>query len=812
MTTKTVSDTGNQQLAEVPTVVLCHGDGAIEEGRELLRLAESLGIADRLCLIALNTRADAYNTLPDTFHRIVLELPDERYHSRDLQARRYIDPDVGLREMVGARRNRPVGRYYVDNAENLANVEAKIQSIVRNFVERFTEDPDVTGPEVVNVFQMAAGGGGTGSGVLPLMIGMVDTITDELESVVDVGFYQWTIATLATVENFHSDGRAPDINWRYLGNSLALLEELQALTGEADVQYPMEIPLVGAEDAGLQRDAYRLSHNPLEGVYLLRYEEDTAIDNDEYKRGIDRTVASTVLMWMRQDADGEGVENEIEKLDDTFMELRAATFQTPTEAMRDLLDAQDDAEMAQSKLNEQTARQTELTAAIEQLDAILDAKEAFKTGNLDISTEVVDDAVMEPVRKAFTRCWTVSGNVDVTSLHEQVVDEWLEELRSQREFSFHDLVDGERLFEMCFLAALETRVERAVDGHAFVQEIHTFVDSHEDAIVEFDATFDPDAEPEVQWSDSIEPLLSAQLEELRAELEGMSLTDRMDRSRVRKLKSEIASTEEKLSELQSLATERDQLVQTAEALSERREDCEADLTARRATLRQERSDVEDEIEVLDQRIESAEDRIDRYSSEALASSLGRFVTLPVTSDAQVTDDLVAEDPGITALVEQGIVDRGTVVDLFRKLLRGTDKDQLEDQLESRANGERSPPRGMPYMFCSEETRELLWHDAPTGPAPATVADNQFQGDPRTVISTDDRRATLLVVYRNLCPDDFDHGILRDSFEEGQAMLFGESVELASCYAYPELLPRDHPLFDQKTDTDVSVTAPGEVDD
>ena len=819
--TLTVEPDTEEQPTETPTVVVCEGDGGIAKGRELFGLAEREGIEERLCIIAINSRTEAFSGFPEEMHRIELSLPEGRHRRCDKQNRYYLSPQDEFGSMPGARRIRRIARYYMDNAENVGSYERRLRRKIETFVEGFLSDPNVDGPEAVNVFQFVAAGGGTGSGIMPMVTGMLDVITDDLTRKLDVGFEHWATVTLATLEDFWIEGTRPDVSWRYIANSLALLDELRALTGYDDVEYPLTIPVMAAEDgANIQRSVYRLHDNPFSGVFLQRYDEDTATDNEQYRTAVNRTAATLVLRWMRTEQDGfQGLENEAVQLEDIFYEIRAASFEPPTDDVARLLEAKQSQDAAEEKLGELEAERTELSTAIDQLEAGIDARQIIRSDDLvaadEASEETLEDGmqpVPEVVVTAFDRAREVASNVSPASSRMESIETQLEEHQTRRSFSFHDRVDGEALQRAVFMAAVGDVVRSALNNHQFRSKVREFVDEQEEKITEFDSAFEPTTTPKEQFIQTIEPLLEQQLETLEARLDEFGLADRLtNHQEYAELKEQRDRTRSALDSFQRAEKEFDHLTQLAEQLEEERTATVASLEETRRELKAVRSDIEADITRVRQEQATATDRIQRLEREVLESPLEQNMTLPVSNDAQLQSDLFDEDPGIAALIKAGVIDRGTVTNQLRSTLDDSKKGLVDEILERRGK-DRSPPRGRLYMFCSSDTEELIWSDAPHGDAPKRVARDVFEREVATVTCNDDGRVTLLAVYGNVSPENFDHGDLRDSLMRGRPELWGDEIDLQDCYAYPELLPSSHPVSIPRQVDEADIPTRGDADD
>jgi chromosome segregation ATPase len=338
-------------------------------------------------------------------------------------------------------------------------------------------------------------------------------------------------------------------------------------------------------------------------VFLQRYDEDTAADNDQYRTAVNRTAATVVLEWMRKDQDAfTGLENEADDLEDIFYEIRAVNFEPPTDDVARLLDAKRSQDAAEETLTELEGERSELSTAIDQLAAGIDARQIIRGEDLvaaeevESSEEPLEDG-MRPVPKvvvtAFDRAREVASNITPAGSRMESIESQLEEHQARRSFSFHDRIDGERLQRAVFLAAVEDVVRSALTNHEFSSKVRDFVDEQEAKITEFYSAFEPTATPKEQFIQSIEPLLEQQLETLEGRLGEFGLADRLTNlQEYAELKRQRDRTRSVLDSFQRAKAEFDHLTQLAEELEEARWATVTSLGDAREEVTAVKSDVE----------------------------------------------------------------------------------------------------------------------------------------------------------------------------------------------------------------------------
>ncbi|QLC35123.1 hypothetical protein EFA46_012770 (plasmid) [Halarchaeum sp. CBA1220] len=822
-TTVSVPDDDDESiLTETPTVLVCGGDGGIEMGNAVLDLAEREGIAERVRMVAINSGTEKFSDLDDDIETVTLKTPDRRFHDHDKRNRHYLRDDITIDGGDGAGRDPCLGRYYFDNPEDVGSHEDKIRRAISEFVERFESDPDVSGPSAVNVFHLVGAGGGTGSGIAPLVTGLLHEVLKDLDEEVHPGFEHWAVCSLASTENFDGGGDAPDVHWRYPANSLALLDELRAITDyDGETEYPLRIPLLASRDqANNRRSAYTITENPFSGVFLLRYDQDRS-DDAEYREGVDRTAARVVVEWMRK---GKGqpqfvdVENEAKALEHTFYEVRGADFEVPVDEIEELLENKRDYQAHDETVEELSAEIEALDAARAQLDAAIDADDHLR-GEGDLVAEGAENAdgddvtaVPEAMLTEFERARQIAGNIDPHATRLDGIETELGEHQNRRTHTFHDRVDADRIQRAVFMAAMYRETAAELRSHRFRALVDQYVERRGDEIEAFDPAFDETDGAKTQFVQTIEPMLEDQIASLSSELDDLGMSARItDRATYTNCKEDLERTRENLQRLREALEERDRLASLAEDIAAERDDVIETLEARRAALDDARETAVSDRKTATQRRDAAKARMEEQIEAVREAPLGRFVTLPVASGVELDGERVAEDAGITALIDDGVMESERVATLLRETLDNHDDGVLGARLETR-NESRTPSRDHPVVFCTQAVRERIWQDGAAGNAPKTVAEDEFDKQPRAVVCNDEQRIGLLAYHGGLALDDFDHGALRASLERGQPTLWGAPIPLAECYAYPELLPASHPVSMRSQVENATLPEWGEDDD
>lgn len=795
-----MSTSNRTRLGTTPTVVIALGDSGIRDARKIHEKAEAEGVADQLLVIWINSRSEfPENTAPGvkTFR---LKKPDKQHIQRDQSARSYVSSEREIKETMGAKRWREIARYYIDTPENISRLEDFLRTRIERFITGFLQDNSINGPDGANIILTAGAGGGTGSGALPLVTAMADTVTDEMSTggeLSSVNFHLWGIVSVATVHNTKSRGPVPDVKPRYLSNSATLLSELRAMAGEGDPSFPLEIPLVAAEEgANIRRDSYTIDDNPFDGVYLIRYVQDEIDDVDAYRRQINHTAATVAFRWMRQDFENAAVENAADDLDDTFFEVRAITFQAPTDTLTKLFETEERLEAFDDELADLRAERERLTEGATQIGALqslmdqgpLSGNEDGLDLGIDTSIEVeleADGGIPEPTRRTRNLALKTANSIDPSQASRDLIEDRIQTLQIQLADRFHEEVPAEALISVVGVRTVLTQLVETRDAHAFPEQVRDFVDSNIDALEEFNGAFDESAPAQVQYTEIVRPFLKNRLSSLRTEFN--QTTPILDHSKRSQLSARIESVEQQLERLDRLHSEHSRLMETIEECQKLLQTKRERLVSKLTGLQERFEDLENRIDGLLEQQQAAQMRREQLRSELLTPSMGRMVTLPVIDPNRIDPALFDESPDLSTLIKEGIIDSEQAASAINTALRTEEGNAPLDDTLMTESGARSPVKGRPIVFGADETIELLWAEGEASDKVTDVVTSEFHFDHKRISERTDDALTILVEYGNLHFENFLHPVGAEQVAAGQMSLVGLDIDLAASVAYPELL-------------------------
>lgn len=201
----------------------------------------------------------------------------------------YLDEDdTAPSESGGVQRNRTAGRALIDDARNFN----KVRNNIANKIETFAKTEDG-----IDVWLVNALGGGTGSGTMPMILGLIQT----LEAVEDVKIKMYALSTLPQLSLDPDAEYNPNIDSDAAPNAFAGLAEMKNVIDknasndsqpEIDIQLDTEQINVFQEDHGY----IRLKHDSIEDYFLLGIDEDKiSEDSGGYTQNIETIAALTIF-------------------------------------------------------------------------------------------------------------------------------------------------------------------------------------------------------------------------------------------------------------------------------------------------------------------------------------------------------------------------------------------------------------------------------------------------------------------------------------------------------------------------------------
>jgi hypothetical protein len=162
-----------------PTYVVGVGQAGINIMNTLHEVAKENGDVEKFGFAAIDTDVDALNSTPRDALEFHLEIEDD-FIDEDRANYPYLTGRMNL-EDKGARRQRPVGRYKLDNKNEFTSTFEQVWKEIEAHYRAHSAD---LGPAQASfdIFLIHSLGGGTGSGTYPLLLSMLNKISEDLDS------------------------------------------------------------------------------------------------------------------------------------------------------------------------------------------------------------------------------------------------------------------------------------------------------------------------------------------------------------------------------------------------------------------------------------------------------------------------------------------------------------------------------------------------------------------------------------------------------------------------------------------------------
>lgn len=266
-----------------PAIVSVLGIGGA--GRRMLEAvretASNVDSAPQFEYVAIDTDEEVRFDFPPDVETIHLELPTEHWQ-QNRGSYGYLTEVHELPVMGGTRRQRAVGRYSVDNRQTLADFYDRLVEIVTPDSNADVRD-GVPGDH--HVWVLSSLGGGTGSGLFPLIAVLLDEILPRET-------FRFGLGALPVFDEYSN--RHTSRGHRSCLNAYAALREIRVLLGEVQRDpYPLEIGLE-AGPSGSVPGRCVLEESPLDAYGLFGLDPEQ-LEDHQYLEETNRIVGDAVV-------------------------------------------------------------------------------------------------------------------------------------------------------------------------------------------------------------------------------------------------------------------------------------------------------------------------------------------------------------------------------------------------------------------------------------------------------------------------------------------------------------------------------------
>lgn len=364
-----------------PTVVIGIGESGARMVSQINETVRDEGITDSLLPIVVDTKSDEMETYASAVgernHHVLRHPVDDL--SGPLPERDYLDSEERIPGEGGAQKSRSLGRFYLDSEENLDRTYYFFEQRLDDLISRQRD-----GIQNFDVWIVNAYGGGTGSGVYPLLSALVHEVCDEeLDPAARIrGIGTLPKLTADTVdattpaeaqsvqvgdEELWLEGQ-PHGDIRHRLNTYGALRDLRMLLDDTN-DGPVEFELSANSDV-FKYDKIGLNSSPFDDYYLIAFDEEQN-GREAYQREINTIVARLVYYI----ATVESAEDYPEGLDiSDLTDLRtidAAMLQFPTETTAEYLSADRRQRQIEYLLKQIKRQQEEFESDLDYLNSVL---------------------------------------------------------------------------------------------------------------------------------------------------------------------------------------------------------------------------------------------------------------------------------------------------------------------------------------------------------------------------------------------------------------------------------------------------------
>lgn len=784
-----------------PTLIVGLGDAGMRDSVQMLEKAKAENIAGAVEMVGINTRAD-FPDVGDRFTRLQLSRPESQYIASDLRKRPYISEDQQVNQMAGSRRNPEVARYLADTPDNIVKVEQKFKTTIHSFIKPFVRNTDHN-VDAVNIIITLGAGGGSGNGLFPLVTGMIHrAIINFSESdgpLSTVNFHVFPVFGVSTIRNTSSEGKIPDVEPKYLENTAGLLKQAATLAGRGPFDFPLEIPLISADEANIQHDSYKIERNPFEAIYTIAVVENGVADVERYRSFINRTAAAIFYRWAQQDSETRAVENAVDDLNNVFYEVRGAEFRAPTDRIEEYFETCDRIDRIREQRDEAEETVDRIGAALEEIRSAIDAAHSESgveiSGDQEGTDELIeisiqsDGGIVMPIDQIHEQAIETATGMDFAQATDETIDNRVDTMVAQHGDQLHESLSDTRIIGLIFYRAVFDRLADEMEGHGFPAAIRRFVDEHHEALAEYDPAFQESAPVDVLYCQVIKPFLQEQLDDLEAQYAETTLL--LNRSKRVQLRSKISATERTLDRLGRLASEYARLTSTREAIQERIAEIRSEIEETVIKLRASRSETMERLERLEDRLSVKRNDRENLRDELMSATVGRSTTLPITDPDKLDRETIGEDPGLEDLLGD-VIDRERAISTIVNTLKTSNGSPLTDRLET-AGEIRNQLSDRPIVIAGESELDSLWLDAEANEQVTDVAAQEFDNEPELITHQEDDRMVILVEYGGLSLKNVPHPATKEEIENGPTEVAGIEVDTRNGIAYPSLVDINLPI-------------------
>jgi len=281
-----------------PTLVIGLGRGGVRMLENFNKVIEEENVDEsEFTLLAIDSADDIRNNFPELPKNQQFVLKNPMGWDEMVEQYPYLQPGDEPGTQGGVTRNRPVARGLVDDSENFAVLYNRLKTEVEKLLKN---------TENANIWVLSSLGGGTGSGMQPILAAMLYDVVREIDipGAQDPGVYINGVGTLPKLSGLEG-GHYPDVKAEYIANSYVALRELRSLFERNHSKDPIELN-VYADDRGTLKEGQipAIEESPFEKYFVLPIEENE-LTTRKSRDNMNRIVSDTILYF----STAAGIEN-----------------------------------------------------------------------------------------------------------------------------------------------------------------------------------------------------------------------------------------------------------------------------------------------------------------------------------------------------------------------------------------------------------------------------------------------------------------------------------------------------------------------
>lgn len=751
-------------VPHTPTIVVGLGNAGCKMATTVNERVKKEGASEYIEVLGIDTRrGDINNTLPTDASSLVLE---EVYDTWEEERQRapYLSSDHELSQLGGAQRQRPVGRHFLDNPKELDRAWQFLESNIEGFVAKRNKSVSASQVTELNIWVVNSLAGGTGSGVFPLVAGLLDEVLAELEAEQRIETTLRGVGSLLRIERLTEQMvKHPTLPSYYL-NAYTALKDLQVLLDNKSASislHPDASSYIKDElEVGGAFDQYLL-------VGVREQEQD-------YFTSVNRMVADAIYYFGATVAMGN-LPNHPQAQQASLFSLDAGELTLPVETADEYVALGEEIEETQQELDRLEHEREETADDLHYLNRLLSIdRDTLPPSESPIPRTLVrrcEDEATAIIRQASPEELDKCVNDAITSLEDDL------------EFSDNRDFDSSTVVRHLLLSRLVPTVgqERTQTQAELSDLVTTLIDTYQNSLqhrLDEDVINTLESNPAMAAEEIIKMLKQrrGQLVEKREEslpLIGDIFGD---------LEARIQEVEQSLEALSMRRSEYEQYKTLDESVRRAFSESRDTLSTLRMEVEEARYELDNQLDENIREVERIQIHRERLATELGEHTRSRHRTsIPIEQLEWLNTDTLerARKEGFTALVESGLIERETIEQVLGNVCLNRQEPIQDRQMFQPSFSVLAP--------ILAETNTEGWLDD----IELAAMGGNFDMMEQHADTTDTLSVSLLGLYAGIDLDSTsEFGTIDEYFtdpDQELSELFGSEVEtIPSPIAYPEL--------------------------